>query len=429
MKYYSTKNKALRKSFREAVIEGLPSDNGLFMPELIPELPRDYFDRINDKTIQEIAFDVLHPFVEEDLSDLQLKSIIQKTFSFEFPLQKIEEDNYALELFHGPSYAFKDVGATFLALCLEEFYKEAEEKCTILVATSGDTGGAVASAFSKVENVEVVILYPSGKVSELQEKQLTTFDKNVKALEVEGDFDDCQKLVKQAFLDTDLRKQLNISSANSINVARFLPQMVYYFAPFIKFGNAPLNFAVPSGNYGNLTAGLIAQKMGLPIKQFIAGANSNDVVPRFLKSGKYEPKATISTISNAMDVGNPSNFQRMTDLFDEDKIKENIKGYAFSDEATLKMMKKVFTENGYLLDPHGAVGYLALTEYMKGSGENGIVLETAHPCKFMDVVKKITSDDIYPAGAKELMQKEKRSVKMKVDYEGFKGFLLGGLSI
>lgn len=424
MKYYSTKNKTLRKSFREAVIEGLPADNGLYMPEFIPKLPKDYFDKIQDKTIQEIAFDVLKPFVEEDLSDPQLKSIIQKTFSFEFPLQKIEEDNYALELFHGPSYAFKDVGATFLALCLEEFYKEAEEKCTILVATSGDTGGAVASAFSKVENVEVMILYPSGKVSKLQEKQLTTFDRNVKALEIEGDFDDCQKLVKEAFLDTDLRKQLNISSANSINVARFLPQMVYYFAPFIKFGNAPLTFAVPSGNYGNLTAGLIAQLMGLSIKQFIAGANRNDVVPRFLRSGKYEPKATIQTISNAMDVGNPSNFQRMMDLFSEEQIREKIKGFAFSDEATLEIMKKVFKDHDYLLDPHGAVGYLALTEFMKNPVGTGIVLETAHPCKFMNVIKKITSEDIYPAGAKELMQKEQKSVKMKVDYEGFKGFLL-----
>jgi threonine synthase len=425
MKYYSTKNTGLSKSFREAVIVGLPADNGLFMPEFIPELPQAYFDNIKEKTIQEIAFDILQPFVKGDLDDLQLKTIVQKTFSFEFPLQKIEGDNYALELFHGPSYAFKDVGATFLALCLEEFYKEAEEKCTILVATSGDTGGAVASAFSKVKNIEVVILYPSGKVSDLQEKQLTTFDQNVKALEIEGNFDDCQQLVKKAFLDSDLRQKLNISSANSINVARFLPQMVYYFAPFIKFGKESLTFAVPSGNYGNLTAGLIAQKMGLPVRQFVAGANRNDVVPRFLKDGKYEPWPTVQTISNAMDVGNPSNFQRMIDLFPEEKIREKIKGFAFSDEATLEAMNAVYQDHDYLLDPHGAVGYLALTEYMKTLEGKGIVLETAHPCKFMDVVNKITSDDIYPAGAKELMQKEKKSVKMKVDYEQFKEFLLG----
>jgi len=425
MKYYSTKNKALRKGFREAVIEGLPSDNGLFMPEFIPELPKDYFDNIKDKTILEIAFDILHPFVEEDLSDLELKSIVEKTFSFDFPVRKIEENKYVLELFHGPSYAFKDVGATFLALCLEEFYKEKDEKCTILVATSGDTGGAVASAFSKVEKVEVVILYPSGKVTELQEKQLTTFDQNVKALEVDGNFDDCQQLVKRAFLDSDLRKKLNISSANSINLARFLPQMVYYFAPFIEFGNEPVIIAVPSGNYGNLTAGLIAQKMGLPIKQFIAAANVNDVVPRFLESGSYDPKATVQTISNAMDVGDPSNFQRMIDLFPEEEIREKIKGFAFSDEATLQKMKSVYQDYNYLLDPHGAVGYLALEEFMNSSDGRGIVLETAHPCKFMDVVKKITSEDIYPEGARELMQKEKRSVKMKVDYEEFKGVLLG----
>jgi len=424
MNYYSTKNKNISKSFREAVIEGLPSDNGLFMPESIPQLPTDYLESIQDKNIQEIAYDVLNPFVEADLDEHQLRKIIQKTFSFEFPLQKINDNNYALELFHGPSYAFKDVGATFLALCLEEFYKEEQEKCTILVATSGDTGGAVAAAFSKVKNIEVVILYPSGKVSELQEKQLTTFDQNVKALEIDGDFDDCQQLVKQAFLDADLRKQLNISSANSINVARFLPQMVYYFAPFIKFGKEPMTIAVPSGNYGNLTAGLIAQKMGLPVKQFIAGANRNDVVPRYLNSGNYNPKATIQTISNAMDVGNPSNFQRMMDLFSEEELKEKVKGYAFTDDATLEIMKKVYSENNYLLDPHGAVGYLALIENMKTTEGNGVFLETAHPCKFMDVVKNVTDENILPDSAQALMQKVKKSVKMKVDYEEFKEFLL-----
>jgi threonine synthase len=424
MKYYSTKNKDLRKSFREAVIEGLPDDNGLFMPEFIPPLPEGYFENIQSKSLKEIAYDILYPFVGQDLSENQLKGIIEKTFCFDFPLHKIKDNMYALELFHGPSYAFKDVGATFLALCLEEFYKEAQEKCTILVATSGDTGGAVASAFSKVKNIEVVILYPSGKVSELQEKQLTTFDENVTAIEIDGNFDDCQQLVKQAFLDDDLRRNLNISSANSINVARFLPQMVYYFVPFIKFGKEPLSIAVPSGNYGNLTAGLIAQKMGLPAKQFVAGANSNDVVPRFLKSGNYQPKATIQTISNAMDVGNPSNFHRMIDLFSEEEIRNKVKGFSFSDDATFEVMKKVYAENNYLLDPHGAVGYLALVEYMNTSEGKGIVLETAHPCKFMDVVKDIASSDIYPSGAKELMEKKKNSVKMKVEYRGFKEVLL-----
>jgi threonine synthase len=424
MNYYSTKNKELRKSFREAVKEGLPSDNGLFMPERIPQLPKGYFENIQNKNIHEVAFDVLKPFVEGDLKDDQLKSIIWKTFTFDFPVRKIKDNNYALELFHGSSFAFKDVGATFLALCLEEFYKDKKDKCTILVATSGDTGGAVAAAFSKVKNIEVVILYPSGKVSELQEKQLTTFDENVKALEIEGDFDECQQLVKQAFLDADLRNQLNISSANSINVARFLPQMVYYFAPFIEFGKEPLTISVPSGNYGNLTAGLIAQKMGLPVKQFIAGANRNDVVPRYLDSGQYEPKATIPTISNAMDVGNPSNFQRMMDLFSEQELKEKVKGFAFSDSATLEAMKKVYAENGYLLDPHGAVGYLALAEFMKTSEGKGVVLETAHPCKFMNVVKDVTDENILPDSVQALMQKEKKSVKLKVDYQEFKKFLL-----
>ncbi|MEX2589616.1 MAG: threonine synthase, partial [Chitinophagales bacterium] len=280
-------------------------------------------------------------------------------------------------------------------------------------------------AFSKTENVEVVILYPSGKVSELQEKQLTTFEKNVTALEIEGDFDDCQALVKEAFLDKELRTQKNISSANSINVARLLPQAVYYFAPFIHFGaERDISISVPSGNYGNLTAGLIAQKIGLPVKQFIAASNSNNVVPRFLESGKFEPRPTIATISNAMDVGKPSNFQRLTDLWDTEELKEKIKAYSYSDTATLKCMQKVYQKKHYLLDPHGAVGYLALQDYLSDKNEIGVVLETAHPCKFMDVVKNITNENIIPASAEPLLKKEKKSIKMKVDYKEFKAFLL-----
>ncbi|MEX0812305.1 MAG: threonine synthase [Chitinophagales bacterium] len=425
MNYYSTKNKNLKSTFRNAVIQGLPEDNGLFMPEKIPVLPSGYFSDIQEKTIQQVAFDVLQAFVGDEISSDKLQEIIDKTYSFPFPLVNINDNIFTLELFHGASYAFKDVGATFLALCLDEFYKDSNEKCTILVATSGDTGGAVAAAFSKTKNVEVVILYPSGKVSELQEKQLTTFEKNVTALEIEGDFDDCQALVKEAFLDSELRKQKKISSANSINVARLLPQAVYYFAPFIHFGaERDISISVPSGNYGNLTAGLIAQKMGLPVKQFIAASNSNDVVPRFLASDKFEPRPTIATISNAMDVGKPSNFQRLTDLWDTEELKEKIKAYSYSDTATLKCMQKVYQKKHYLLDPHGAVGYLALQDYLSDKNDIGVVLETAHPCKFMDVVKNITNENIIPASAEPLLKKEKKSIKMKVDYKEFKAFLL-----
>lgn len=426
MKYYSTKNSAAEYSFQQAVIEGLPSDNGLFMPEFTPQLPLNYFKDIQHKSMQEVALDVLYPFVVPDLDESQLRSIIQKTYSFPFPLVPIRENLHALELFHGASYAFKDVGATFLALCLEEFYKNSTQKCTVLVATSGDTGGAVAAAFSKVKNVEVVILYPSGKVTDLQEKQLTTFGEQVKALEIEGDFDDCQQLVKQAFLDHDLRKQLNISSANSINVARLLPQMVYYFVPFIKFGmEVPITVSVPSGNYGNLTAGLIAQKMGLPVQQFVAASNRNDVVPRFLESGAYDPRLTVPTISNAMDVGKPSNFERMIDLLGANELSQKVMGYSFSDEATLNCMKEVYSQKQYVLDPHGAVGYLALEQHMKSSQGIGVFLETAHPCKFLDVVGEVTDDYIYPESAELLLKMAKKSIKMRVDYEEFKGFLLG----
>ena len=425
MKYYSTKNKNVGISFKEAVIQGLPADNGLFMPANIPKLPKAYFKAIQDKQIQQIAYDVLNPFLADTFSQEKLLELIQKTFSFPFPLVEIQENIYALELFHGPSLAFKDVGATFLALCLDEFYRDADEKCTILVATSGDTGGAVAAAFSQTKNIEVVILYPSGKVSELQEKQLTTYDKNVTALEVEGDFDDCQALVKQAFLDAALREQLVISSANSINIARLLPQMIYYFAPFIALGAEKIiNIAVPSGNYGNLTAGLLAQEMGLPVNKFLAAANKNDVVPRFLSNGQYEPKATIPTISNAMDVGNPSNFSRLIALWSYDKLTSKVSGFTYSDEQTLACMENVYKKSQYLLDPHAAVGFQAIAEYLEAKKEVGIVLETAHPCKFMNVVTQLTDQIEIPEQVQKLMNRHKKSIKMRPNYDDFKAFLL-----
>lgn len=426
MHYYSTNNKDLRKSFKEAVIEGLPADNGLFMPLQIPRLIDEFFHELPNLSIQEIAHLVLTNFVGDSIPEEKLWDIINKTFVFDFPMVQIDERNFALELYHGPSYAFKDVGARFLANCLDYFYQDATEKCTILVATSGDTGGAVAAAFAETDNIEVVILYPSGKVSDLQEKQLTTFDKNVTALEIDGDFDNCQRLVKSAFLDQELRAQKTISSANSINVARFIPQSIYYFVPFQFFGlTDKVVFSVPSGNYGNLTAGLFAKQMGLPIHQFIAAANKNDTVPRYLVDGHFEPHPTVATYSNAMDVSVPSNFLRMKDMYALEEMQGLIKGYSYSDEDTLATMKNVIKEYEYLLDPHGAVGFSALKDYEKQNDYDfGLLLETAHPCKFMDVVSKVTMEDIYPAEAKELMKKEKKSIEMKADYETFKAFLL-----
>ncbi len=389
-------------------------------------LPNTFFETLPDLDITEIAFTVLSNFVGDSIPKDELQKIINKTFIFDFPLVQLENKNFALELYHGPSYAFKDVGARFLAFCLDYFYRDSTEKCTILVATSGDTGGAVAAAFAETENIEVVILYPSGKVSELQEKQLTTFENNVTALEIDGNFDDCQKLVKSAFLDQDLRKQKQISSANSINVARFLPQSIYFFVPFQYFeATDKIVFSVPSGNYGNLTGGLFAKQMGLPIHQFVAAANKNDTVPRFLHDGNFEPHPTVATYSNAMDVSAPSNFLRMKDMMNLAEMQQLIKGYSFSDEQTLQTMQSVFDKEEYMLDPHGAVGYAALKAYaQKHAYDYGIVLETAHPCKFIDVVSKVSTADIYPDEAKELMKKKKKSIKMKVDYEAFKGFLL-----
>ncbi|MBK6266481.1 threonine synthase [Marivirga sp. S37H4] len=429
MKYYSTKNPSKKSGFRQAVIQGLPTDNGLYMPEYIPLLPKTFFGSLTDISLQEIGYEVLSHFVGDEIPASELQNIIDKTLSFDIPLIEIKENIYALELFHGPSYAFKDVGAKFLAQCLDYFYRDADKKCTILVATSGDTGGAVAAAFSQTKNIEVVILYPSGKVSDLQEKQLTTYEKNVTALEISGDFDDCQRLVKSAFLDNELRDKIQISSANSINIARFIPQSIYYYIPFKVLGaQQTVSFSVPSGNYGNLTAGLIAQRMGLPVSNFIASSNRNDAVPRYLFSGTYEPKPTIATISNAMDVGSPSNFQRMLNLFDNDhkKMIEVIKGYSFTDEETLEIMHQVYQQYNYLLDPHGAVAYGGIEKYLQQSslGEIGIILETAHPCKFMDTVKQISKENIMPDTAHEFLSKEKKSIKMEPDYDAFRAFLL-----
>ncbi|MEQ9266080.1 MAG: threonine synthase [Balneolaceae bacterium] len=430
MKYYSTKGSVEPVSFQEAIFKGLPEDNGLYMPETIPELPPSFFDKISGYSLPEIGFQVIKPYVGNEISDEDLKKIIDETLSFDIPLVKIKDDTYSLELFHGPTLAFKDVGARFLARALSHFTKKEDKKLTVLVATSGDTGSAVANGFHNVPNIEVVILYPSGKVSEFQEQQMTTLGGNITALEIDGTFDDCQKMVKEAFLDEELRSTLNLTSANSINMARLLPQSVYYFHAFAQLSDEEKKnvvFSIPSGNYGNLSAGLIAQKMGLPIKHFLACSNANDTVPSYLWNGNFIPKPSVSTISNAMDVGNPSNFIRMLDIFEGShrKMSERVSGYAYTDDATRDAIRKVFALTGYVLDPHGAVGYLGLSDYMSFNNGTGIVLETAHPVKFKKTVEEELSLIIKIPLHITTTNLAKKSVPLSKDLKEFKTFLIG----
>ncbi|MGL1887340.1 MAG: threonine synthase [Reichenbachiella sp.] len=403
MKYYSTKRQVPEVNFEEAIFNGLPDDNGLYMPKTIPTLPAEFFENIEDMELHDIAFEVASKFIEEDeIPAADLRKIVEGTLSFDLPIVEVENNVYSLELYHGPTCAFKDVGARFLARCLSYFSAKSDKKSTILVATSGDTGAAVGSGFYGIENVNVIILYPKGKISKTQEQQLTTFGGNIHALEVEGTFDDCQKMVKDAFLNSELKKKYSLTSANSINIARLIPQSFYYFWTYaILKGQGDLVMSVPSGNYGNLSAGLIAQKMGLPIKQFIASANANDIVPSYIASGKFEPRPSTPTISNAMDVGNPSNFYRMADLFSEswEDFKKGVKGYTYDDKITADTIKKVYADTEYLMDPHGSVGYLGLKEYLKDHPEAhpevvGVFLETAHPAKFGDVVEPIINETV-----------------------------------
>lgn len=423
MKFFSTNHKAPTVSFKEGVIKSLPEDNGLYFPEQIPDLSA--FHQSEDRTLQDIAYQTLAPFAIPDIPATELKKIVEETFSFEIPVVQVEENIYSLELFHGPTYAFKDVGARFLARCLGYFNQTDQKEVIILVATSGDTGGAVASGFYQVPGVQVVILYPSGKVSELQEKQLTTLGHNITALEISGTFDDCQHLVKTAFLDKELNQNINLSSANSINIARWIPQSIYYGWAQAQLNNNEVVFSIPSGNYGNLAAGILAKKMGVPIRRFIAASNANDVVPRYLKSGKYQPSPTIPTYSNAMDVGAPSNFPRMLELYGNEynDLTKDISGYSLNDESTLNTMEYCWKENGYLLDPHGAIGYSALKE-KKSQNEVGVFLETAHPCKFSDVVDKAIPNYHIPDFTADLMLKEKKSTEMTSDFARFKEYLL-----
>ena len=428
MKYYSLNHNAPKVSFEEALIQGLATDKGLYFPETITPLSQDFFDTIEKLSNEEIAFQAIKQFVGNEIPETELKAIISETLCFDFPAVEVEKGIYSLELFHGPTMAFKDVGARFMSRCLAYFNKDKKDsKNTVLVATSGDTGGAVASGFLGVEGVEVVILYPSGKVSDIQERQLTTLGQNIKALEVDGVFDDCQDMVKKAFLDESL-KHKNLTSANSINIARWLPQMFYFFFAYkqLKSKNRPLVFSCPSGNFGNICAGIIAKKMGLPIEHFVASTNVNDTVPRFLDKGNYDPKPSKATISNAMDVGNPSNFIRIQEMYNNDLelFKKDFSSYSYTDAETLEAMKTIYNSEGYIAEPHGAVGYLGLKKELENyPNAIGIFLETAHPIKFLDVVEPALNVKLpIPAQIESVLHKEKVSVKIKT-YEEFKAFL------
>jgi len=430
MKFYSTNNPDLKVDLKQAVTQGLAPDNGLYMPEKIPVLPKAFFDTIAKKSFQEIAFDVADNLIGEDVPKAELRRIVEHTIQFDAPLVELGNNIYALELFHGPTLAFKDFGARFMSQLLGYFAKQQEKEIIILVATSGDTGSAVANGFLGVAGTKVVVLYPSGKVSEIQEKQFTTLGKNVTALEVDGTFDDCQNLVKQAFLDRDLRQKYFLTSANSINIARLIPQSFYYFYGYSRIpdkGN-PVIFSVPSGNFGNLTGGLLAKRMGLPIDKFVASTNINDVVPRYLSSKSFNPGLSKQTISNAMDVGNPSNFVRMLDLFqgDFERLSREIAGYAFTDSETETAMQEVFSRNKYIMDPHGAVAYLGLKEFLKSrkTAATGIFLETAHPAKFKEVVDETLQVLVpIPTELQKFLQHPKKSISLSSEYQVFKDFL------
>ena len=430
MEFYSTNNKNTRVSLKEAVLQGLAPDNGLYMPITIPRLPDSFFRDLSSKSFPELSLEIAANLIGTDLPTTELKKIIDQTVTFDAPLVKTG-DCYALELFHGPTLAFKDFGARFLAGLLGYYASQQEKEVTILVATSGDTGSAVANGFLNVPGTKVIVLYPSGKVSDIQEKQFTTLGGNITALEVDGTFDDCQRMVKEAFLDLELRTKLFLTSANSINMARLIPQMFYYFRAFAQLDkkNKEVVFAIPSGNFGNLTAGLIAKRMGLPVKQFIAATNVNDVVPEYLQSGTFTPRPSRHTISNAMDVGNPSNFMRMLDLYENDlsAMRNDITGYHFTDAETSDAMRHVLKTYDYILDPHGAVGYLGLKEYAGTESDkiHGIYLETAHPGKFKEVVESTLSIQLQlPDKLSVFLSRDKKSIVLQNGFQHLKSFLL-----
>lgn len=432
MKYYSTNKNTPTVTLKKAVIKGLAADNGLFMPEKIEKFEPSFFENIQNLSFQEIALEVANNFFGEDVDEASLKEIVYDTLQFDCPVVKVTENIYSLELFHGPTLAFKDVGARFMARLLNYFLAENDKQVHVLVATSGDTGSAVANGFLGVDGIHVHVLYPKGKVSKIQESQFTTLGQNITALEVDGTFDDCQHLVKTAFLDEELNKKLLLTSANSINVARFLPQAFYYFNAYARlkekgtFQHNELVISVPSGNFGNLTAGLFARETGLPVAQFLAANNENDVVYEYLKTGHYTPRSSVETIANAMDVGAPSNFVRILDLYNHshEKISLVIKGFRYSDNQIRETIKNVFEQTGYLCDPHGACGFMALVDFLK-PGQVGVFLETAHPAKFMETVEEIVGEGKVqlPPALAEFMKGNKKIISLKKDFELFKKYL------
>ena len=425
MRYYSLNNSSPLTSFKKAVQNGIAPDRGLYFPEEIIPISEDFITNISDYSNEEIAYEVIKQFIGDEIPANILKEIIKKTISFDFPVVNLDQNIGSLELFHGPTMAFKDVGARFMSQCLEYFNRGKTEDITVLVATSGDTGGAVANGFLNAKGVQVVILYPKGKVSEIQEKQLTTLGNNITALEVDGVFDDCQEMVKSAFLDKNISR--NLTSANSINVARWLPQMFYFFFAYKQVSKQykDIVFSVPSGNFGNICAGLLAQKLGLPIKHFIASTNINDTVPQYLLNGNYDPKPSKATISNAMDVGNPSNFIRIQELFDNNlsSLKKSFSSYSFSDDETKIMMKSIYDKFNYISEPHGAIGYLGIQKHGLETNEFGVFLETAHPVKFLDIVEETLSVDVeIPYQIRQVMSKEKVATSVS-NYQELKNFL------
>ncbi len=430
MQFYSTNSPDIKVSLKEAVLRGLAPDNGLYMPESIPQLEASFFENIQDKTLPEIGFEVLKPFFCPDIPEERFKIIVDEALNFNIPAVKVSEDIYSLELYHGPTLAFKDVGARFMARILSHFVKEKNEEINILVATSGDTGSAVANGFYKVPGIKVFVLYPRGLVSEVQEKQFATLGENITSIEVDGTFDDCQRMVKAAFMDKELNEKLVLTSANSINLARLLPQSVYYHHAYAQLRKKGIKddvvFCVPSGNYGNITAGLVAQMMGLPVNKFIAATNINDIVPKYLETGEYIPAPSKATVANAMDVGDPSNFVRMLSLYNSNHelIKTKVEGVSYTDDEIRAGVKRIDEANDYLLDPHGATAYMALEDKMN-KNEKGIFLETAHPAKFPEVVEPIIGRKVeVPDRLRNFMDGVVTNVKLKDNLDALKGFLL-----
>ncbi len=430
MKYYSLNKQSPVVDFEAATILGQAPDKGLYFPETIPQVSKELIGNIENYSNEAIAMEVIAPYIGDAIPKDVLEKIVSETVNFEIPLVKITDDIFSMELFHGPTLAFKDIGARFMSRCLGYFARDSKAKIVVLVATSGDTGGAVAHGFYNVEGVDVVILYPSGKVSSVQEKQLTTLEKNIHALEVDGTFDECQQMVKAVFADEELNKKMKLTSANSINVARWLPQQFYYFYLWKQWKDKknPPVVTVPSGNFGNICAGLLAQQSGLPIKHFIAACNANDTVPEFLRSGNYQPKKAVATISNAMDVGDPSNFIRIMEIFHQqiDGLKRTLNGYTISDDETKTTLISVFKEHNYLLDPHGAVAYTALQQYQaQNPNTKGVILETAHPVKFYDAIEPLINQTVpVPEVVAEQIKKEKVSSKIGANTYELKDFLL-----